>query len=123
MTLKTAVAGIAALELLFGSGAVQAHARLVSADPAVGATVKISPRALRATFSEAVVGQFSALELTTDKGAPVTIGKAVVNPRDHHMLMAPIGRPLAAGSYIVQWRSVGADTHRMTGHYGFRILP
>ena len=78
---------------------------------------------LWARFSENLVEQFSALELTTDKGAPVAMGKATLDPKDHHTLVAPVARPLAAGSYVVNWRAVSADTHRMAGHYGFRVQP
>jgi methionine-rich copper-binding protein CopC len=118
--LKSAIA-VAALAL-FASQA-QAHAHLKSAVPAAEASVTGSPKELRATFSETLAAAFSKLELTTDKGAPVVIGKSTLDPKNHHTLIAELPTPLKAGSYSVNWTAVSADTHRMTGHYGFRVLP
>ncbi|MGI8842013.1 MAG: copper homeostasis periplasmic binding protein CopC [Caulobacteraceae bacterium] len=117
-----AVAALATLAVI-GPKAARAHARLMSADPPAGASVKHPPRILRASFSEALVGPFSGLELATDKGAPVAIGKTTLDPKNPRTLIAPIVRPLAAGGYVVKWRAVSVDTHRMTGRYGFRVEP
>jgi len=33
----------------------------------------------------------------------------------------PISTPLPPGAYDVDWHAVGADTHRVTGHFSFRV--
>ena len=35
-------------------------------------------------------------------------------------LIAPMLRP---GAYTVEWHSVGHDTHRVSGHFTFKVLP
>lgn len=101
----------------------QAHAHLKSAAPAAEGSVSVSPKALRATFSETLASGFSRLELNTDKGTPVAIGKTTLDPKNRHVLIAAITTPLKPGGYTVNWTAVSTDTHRMTGHYGFRVQP
>jgi copper resistance protein C len=124
MTMHTKSVSAAVMAgVLLAAGGAWAHAHLLAADPAPGAAVKVSPRAIRATFSEELVGQFSALTLSTDKGVAVTIGKATLDPQNHQILLAPLARPLPPGGYTVNWRAVSTDTHHTAGHYSFRVLP
>lgn len=103
------------------TGVAEAHAHLVRADPGVNSLTKGSPRTLHATFSESLVASFSNLSLVTSRGRPIATGKTMVDPKDRATLMADIPKPLAPGIYLVRWRAVSADTHRMTGQYSFRV--
>jgi methionine-rich copper-binding protein CopC len=117
-------ATLAAMLAAFGiASAAEAHAHLTGADPQGGADLKNPPKAIRATFSEPLLGPFSSLSLTTAKGGAVPLGKAVLAPDDPHSLTAPTLRPLAPGDYVVHWRAVSADTHKTAGQYGFRVEP
>jgi len=113
----------AAAVVMAFAGQAAAHAHLVRADPAAATTLKTSPPMLRATFSEKLVPQFSTLVVTTAKGAPVATSKAALDPKDAHTLMVMPAGPLPPGDYVVEWRAVSTDTHRMMGRYGFRIRP
>lgn len=104
------------------SGA-EAHAHLTGATPANNGVVRSSPASIRASFSEALVPAFSSLKLVTSRGAALRLGKTTVDPRDHKTLVAPISRPLAPGDYVVEWKAVSADTHRMSGRFSFHLRP
>ena len=81
-----------------------------------------SPRTISATFSEPLIANFSGITVQNSAGAVMPIGRASVDPRDRRTLVAPVLRPLAAGGYVVRWRAVSADTHRLAGSYSFRVL-
>jgi methionine-rich copper-binding protein CopC len=123
MILSKSAAFVALLAVLGIASAAQAHARLTGADPQGGADLKTSPKAIRASFSEPLLGRFSSLSLSTAKGDAISLGKAVLAPGDTHSLTAPTLRTLAPGDYVVHWRAVSADTHKTAGQYGFRIEP
>lgn len=98
--------------------AAQAHARLVSASPAVNATVA-PPRVLTLTFSERMAPAFSTFDVVNAAGTPVAIRTQV--GEDGKTLTGTLARPLPAGAYVVNWRIASSDGHRMTGSYGFTV--
>ena len=99
----------------------EAHPRLVTATPAPNGVAKGSPSVLRATFSEPLVAVFSGFQVKTAAGVLVPTGKPALDPRNRRTIVAAVVRPLAPGGYIVNWRAVSADTHRLTGRYAFRV--
>lgn len=111
-----AVAGAAALSLL--AGQVLAHARLVSATPATGATVA-APRAISLTFSEQMVPAFSGFDLANARGTVIPVQTQV--SKDGKTLNGSPRAALAAGAYTVNWRVASADGHRMTGSTTFVV--
>ena len=100
-----------------------AHALLKKATPGVGSTVSASPSEIRINFSEGVEPHFSAIALTTQAGASVSVGKADVDPADNATLIAPIPQPLKPGVYTVTWRAVAIDTHKTQGSFQFTVQP
>ncbi len=98
-----------------------AHPRLKAANPAQSAVLTRSPAEIRMTFSEAVLPQFSGVQLTDQRGHIVATGKAMRNAADRKQLVVPLRVRLAAGTYRVSWRVVSADTHRIAGTYVFRV--
>ncbi|MFI5231642.1 MAG: copper resistance protein CopC [Gemmatimonadales bacterium] len=111
---------LAAAALVLGVRAVaEAHAMLVSAEPAAGAHLASAPSRVRLVFSEALELSLAELSLTDDSGRTVRL-KATGDPRDVHALIAPVAS-IAPGSYRVTWRVVSADGHPVEGSYVFTI--
>jgi copper transport protein len=114
------IAGLAAL-LLFGARRLAvAHATLLSSDPAAGAVLATSPSRIRLVFSEPIDASVSAMKLV---GANDTVTLVVTrDPRDVHALIGTTPA-LAEGGYLVEWRTVSADGHRIAGKLEFSVGP
>jgi methionine-rich copper-binding protein CopC len=102
------------------STAAWAHAHLVKAVPAVGATVAAADT-LRLMFSEAIEIKFSKVEVTADKGVPVQLGAVALDPADDKTVVLSLPGRLPAGAYTVHWHVVSVDTHRTEGTYTFTV--
>ena len=102
------------------SGAAQAHPALQSTNPGQGATVS-SPTEIRLTFSEDLIAKFSGLTVKDEGGRAIETGGPTVDPNQKRQLIVPIAKPLPAGTYNVDWHAVSADTHRVNGHFSFRV--
>ena len=101
--------------LVIASGA-DAHAKLVKADPAAGATAK-APSTLNLSFSEGISGKLSGAVVTAADGKAVPTS-SMLNGSKTLMVMAKT--PLAPGAYSVAWHAVASDDgHRTTGTYTF----
>ncbi len=98
-----------------------AHAELQSAEPAAGLAATTSPKQIRITFNEAVIPQFSAVELKDQAGRVIATGKAVIDPANKNVLVVPISEQLMSGTYKVEWHAVSNDTHRVKGNYAFSV--
>lgn len=109
---------LAALAALAAAGAAQAHAHLVRAEPAAGASAKPGDT-LSLKFNEPLVARFSTVTLTAPGGGhpAVTTG---VSP-DRTTLTAKPKAPLAPGAYKVEWRVVSADGHKVGGSYSLTV--
>ena len=97
-----------------------AHPVLEASDPGQGATVS-SPKEIRLTFTEKLIAKFSGLTIKDQSGRPIGTASPSVDPNDKRQLIVPISTPLPPGAYDVDWHAVGADTHRVTGHFSFRV--
>ena len=94
-----------------------AHARLKSSDPAANTSVK-SPNLIRLVFSEKLEPAFSGAELSDATGKNLPVSKSVGGAA---ITLMPLG--LRPGAYKVSWHSVGHDTHRISGSFGFKVVP
>ena len=94
-----------------------AHARLVGSDPASGAKVK-SPGQIKLHFSETLEPAFSSASLAEAGGKTVPVSKSVGGDT---ITLLPM--TLKPGAYKVTWHSVGQDTHRLAGSFGFTVVP
>ena len=111
------------LAILLGSligGWAYAHPALQASNPGEDATVP-APKEVRLTFSEAVIPKFSGLTIKDSGGALVETANPSVDPSDKRQLVVPIVRPLSAGKYEVEWHAVSADTHKVKGHFSFKV--
>lgn len=112
-------AAVGVVAILFASLA-QAHPQLQSAEPATGTTAP-SPKQIRIIFNEAVIPQFSGIELRDQSGKLVPLGKSEIDPSNKKVLVVPLKQELAPGEYKVDWRAVSDDTHRVKGNYSFSV--
>ncbi len=116
-----ALAMLAPAALLGLASQAQAHAHLMSANPAPNATVGAGVKAIALHFSEAPMTRFSGVDVVTANGAKVAAVPATVAPNDRKTLTTILKTPLARGAYKVNWRAVTADTHRVQGSYSFMV--
>jgi copper resistance protein C len=106
-----------ALLMLLAATPAFAHAHLTASDPAANAKVK-SPKQIKLTFSETLEPASSSAALTDAAGKTVPVSKAVGGTS---ITLLPL--TLKPGAYKVSWQSVGQDTHRLTGSFGFTVIP
>jgi methionine-rich copper-binding protein CopC len=119
------VAAIALTALNALPGMAQAHPKLLAANPADKAIVA-KPTRLSLSFSENLVGPMSWIELVMTgmpgmaSHAPMPIKgfQTKVNGKDVTIILP---RALPAGTYLLKWRAVAADQHRVEGGYSFTV--
>lgn len=106
--------------------AVQAHPKLDNATPAANVVVA-APTRIQLVFSEALVAQFSGMDLTMTEMPSMKMGPMKMNGvkanvgADGKMLVATLAKPLPVGTYKVDYHVVSADTHRVQGSYTFKV--
>ena len=111
-----------AVAFTLAATAAYAHAQLVKATPAVGATVA-SANEIRLKFSEGVEPRFSKIALTAADGAAIALGAATIDSGDATVFVAPIAKQLPPGAYTVHWSAVSTDTHHTQGAFQFTVKP
>ena len=120
---RTAISLAAVLALSVPSVAL-AHVDLVSAAPAANRAAKSVSR-IALTFSERVMPRLSGATVTMTSmpgmsGHQTQIKNLTAAVSDKTLtLTSP--RPLAAGTYRVDWHAVTSDTHREAGSYSFSV--
>lgn len=122
---KTAFA-VAMAASVFAATAVQAHPKLTNATPAADAVVS-APARIQLVFSEALVAQFSGIDLTMTEMPGMKMGPMKMNgvkatvAADGKTLVATLAKPLPVGTYKVDYHVVSTDTHRIQGSYTFKV--
>jgi copper transport protein len=113
--------GFAAATSLLGAAPASAHANLISASPAPGASLPQAPGAVVLRFSEVVDYLRSSLTVTGPGGRDATDGPTQAVPHDGRALRRPLGLE-RLGCYEVMWTSVSLDDgHVESGRYSFGI--
>ncbi len=104
-----------------------AHPKLVSATPAANASAKAVSRIVL-KFSERLTPRVSGATLTMtgmpgmkDHPDMKMSGVNAVVGSDGTSIVITSAKPLAAGTYRVDWHVVGGDTHRITGTHAFTV--
>ena len=118
---------VAALATFATPQLVSAHARLVSSTPAANATAA-RPSKIDLRFNEALIGSTVSIQLAMTGMAgmanhaamPIT-GFTSQLGKDRKSVSLKLRRPLAAGTYRVNWAAAGADTHRLSGTFNFTV--
>jgi copper resistance protein C len=132
-----------ALTLTIVSSLVLAHSEPVSSTPANGSTVKVMPASVKLNFDEAVEVAFSNFKVYAYSGE-VTNGKlrafaqqktplkndaatradaGVTSSGTTKTVNVKLKPNLKAGTYVVMWKALGADTHTVEGYVYFRLKP
>jgi len=123
--MRRSLLAFAAASLLAVPGVALAHPKLLSATPAANAAV-VKPTSIKLSFSEALVGPLSGIELTMTgmpgmaNHAPMPI-KGFTTAVKGKDLVVTLPRALPAGSYELKWHAVAADQHRVEGAYTFSV--
>ena len=107
---------------VFMSATAMAHPRVLSSSPAANAAVA-APNQIDVTFSEALLARGSRAELFMGHGR-LWMKVAVVPAQvlaDGRTLRTVPNAPLVPGNYRLQWRTVGSDSHPMSGEIDFSV--
>ncbi len=111
-------AGVALL--MTAATAASAHAHLVRATPAPGATVQVAPDDVTLRFNEKIEPAFSSVIVRDVTGKQVDRADAKVDAADRTLLRVSLP-PLEPGTYKVEWKAVSADTHKVSGDFAFVV--
>ena len=104
------------LTSLLASGAVQAHAHLVSSMPAEGTTLATVPTTVVLTLSEP--GRIASAAV--QRG--IEAKPALLNFPAAAAATVRLSLPaLSSGAYTVSWRAVGCDGHVIFGELHFAV--
>ncbi|QBR70500.1 hypothetical protein CU048_03535 [Beijerinckiaceae bacterium] len=112
---------VISLALAFAADTALAHAFLDRSVPPVGGTVSGSPREIRLYFTQGVVTAFSGVQVTSESGASIPVGRPVNDPSDRSIVIVRLGQGLRPGSYTVSWHVVSVDTHPSQGTFRFTV--
>ena len=109
--------------LVATAGAATAHPKLLSVTPAANASV-VAPAHIELHFSEKLMPAFSKAELTmaamAGMGAMKMANATTMAADGKTLVVTPTSR-LMRGRYIVDWRVVSTDTHKIAGRYAFAV--
>ena len=116
-----ALIGLLALGALAIAPRVSAHALLLQANPANGATLAGPPQVVTLTFTEDPEPSLSSVRVLTPSGRQVSRGPAHVVPGRPSTLRVDLD-PLSTGVYTVTWRTVSrVDGHVTGGAFAFGV--
>ncbi|WEO96559.1 copper resistance protein CopC [Streptomyces sp. FXJ1.172] len=108
--------------LLLGTAApASAHAALRATDPADGIVLGAAPRQVTLTFSESVGLLTDSFRVYDPANRRVRTGSAGHAPGSPDTARVALPGKLAAGTYMVAWRVVSADSHPVSGALTFSV--
>jgi methionine-rich copper-binding protein CopC len=113
-----ALAAVAATLLLFPAS-VAAHAELLEATPADGATVEGTPAEISAKFDEPLLTDGSTFSIRNAAGERLAVGQ--IDPDDATRLIIDPVPELAPGEYEIRWRAATADGHAENDTWRFTV--
>lgn len=100
---------------------VAAHPKLLAATPAANAVSAPTTR-IDLSFSEPMMPAMTSVDLAHMAGAMAhPIAGKLRFAADNRSVTLLLAAPLPAGAYAVEWKSVGADTHKVAGRYLFTV--
>lgn len=124
LTMRLVLAfALAAASLAVPAGALDAHAKLVRAEPRPGSTVRVAPRVVRAWFDDELDPRRSTLTVADAGGRRVDDGKGGVDLDDlDRMSMLARLNPIGPGTYTVRWTATSADDgYAARGSFRFTV--
>ncbi len=121
-TLLSALVGLCAAATLVAmpTGAAL-HLRLERSEPMADSTVASAPTAIRLWFSQPPELNVTSVRLTGEDGRVAGLGALTRARESTAPVVAPVQGMLAAGRYIVAWRTMSRDGHVVSGTFGFTV--
>lgn len=98
-----------------------AHALLLEATPAPGATLTEAPAELYLRFNSKLEKRLSHVTLSTDKGQPVALPISGSRGEKPDRMVLPLG-PLRPGAYLVRYKVLAVDGHITEGILRFSVV-
>ena len=111
---------VAVLAVLALPGRADAHAELISTEPAASEQLATAPEAVVLHFSEAVDLTDDAIEVLDANANRLDIGEPEHAEGDRAALSVSLP-DLDDGAYVVAWRVVSSDSHPIGGAFTFRV--
>ena len=104
------------------SSSAAAHVAVVEegTHPAKDSETRETPSQVVISFNGALESGLSGFTVVNELEETIAAGR--VSSSDKTKLVAPLPK-INPGTYIVHWKAVGMDSHRISGHYSFKILP
>lgn len=112
---------LAGLLLIPAAGNASAHARLEASSPSAGAVLTVAPAAVTLTFAEPVEVNDEAIEVFDDRFKRVDSGHVSAVDKGRRRIRVGLRPGLAQGTYTVSWHASTADTHPVSGSFGFAV--
>jgi copper transport protein len=103
---------------LVGAGPAAAHAELVATTPAADAALDRSPAEVTLQFTEPVSLGAGYVRIIDGSGDSVGTGEATVVGAT---VTVPLAEELADDGYLVTYRVISADSHPISGAFGFVV--
>ncbi len=110
----------ATLALLWSPARADAHAELLSTEPASGEHLATAPDQVVLHFSEAVNLGDDLVKVLDSSGDEVDAGDPVHVDGERSSVALPLP-PLDDGPYVVSWRVISSDGHPVGGAFTFRV--
>jgi copper transport protein len=110
--------------VLFTASPALAHAVFEGSEPADGTIYPVAspPTSLSMHWGESVGIKLGAVRMYDEHGRMVNIGAPYHPPGDDSTVDASLPH-LGAGTYVVTWRVISADTHPVSGAFTFSVGP
>ena len=97
------------------------HLKLKRSFPAKDTVLTTSPDAIRLWLTEKADLPATRITLATANGAAVTVDKPTRAAGADAPIEAKVPQPLAAGRYMVTWKTMSKDGHVVNGTFGFDV--
>ena len=117
---KNTIYALAAIAALVVATPLSAHAELQRSTPAARASVA-APRTVSVTFDDALVRQFSKLELVMPGHNNMRVQLRTTFSRDGKTMIGTPQARLAKGDYRLDWTAATPDGHREKGQIPFKV--
>ncbi len=114
------VAAVVTVGLALGPAPADAHAELISTEPASGEQLDAAPERVVLRFTESVDVSDDAIEVLTAGGDPVDVDDP--GHLDGEGSAVAVDLPdLGDGTYVVSWRVISSDSHPVSGAFTFGV--
>ena len=114
------IAAVASAGLALGPAPADAHAELISTEPASGEQLDAAPERVVLRFTESVDVADEAVEVLTAGGDRIDAGDPG-HPGGDGSSVAVDLPDLDDGTYVVSWRVVSSDSHPVSGAFTFGV--